>query len=194
MVREQTGRSTFATSRKLLKALQEMGIVQGKMKELDSIASQTHFSNLEEKLVMKAFKFGVLLMKDGQTDENEMFSNEHGSQDYEDFLKFLGEKIQLEGWNKYTGGLDVKRKKLKSFSSSSFAPPSSFHIPNPSQPSSSPFLFHSPSYSKAIPLALTPSIQRRMDFPSCSTCRRCFPIPLPTNNNWRERDILETIS
>jgi hypothetical protein len=30
------------------------------------------------------------------------------SQDYEDFLKFLGTKIELDGWTGYSGGLDTK--------------------------------------------------------------------------------------
>ena len=37
-------------------------------------------------------------------------STEKLSPEYEEFLEFLGEKIQLKGWDKYRGGLDVKSK------------------------------------------------------------------------------------
>lgn len=35
---------------------------------------------------------------------------EHGSADFEEFVSFLGERVKLQGWTKYAGGLDVKRK------------------------------------------------------------------------------------
>ena len=31
-----------------------------------------------------------------------------GNEDWEEFLDFLGEKIQLKGWKKYRAGLDVE--------------------------------------------------------------------------------------
>lgn len=33
---------------------------------------------------------------------------EYGSEDFEEFLGVLGEKIQLKSWERYRGGLDVK--------------------------------------------------------------------------------------
>lgn len=53
------------------------------------------------------YKFGVLYAKAGQT-EDEIFANEKPSADFEEFLDFLGDRISLQGWTKYTGGLDVK--------------------------------------------------------------------------------------
>ena len=35
------------------------------------------------------------------------------SEDFERFLELLGERIELKGWKKYRGGLDVKSKRLK---------------------------------------------------------------------------------
>ena len=32
------------------------------------------------------------------------------SEEFERFLELLGEKIELKGWQKYRGGLDVKSK------------------------------------------------------------------------------------
>jgi hypothetical protein len=34
----------------------------------------------------------------------------NGSKDFDEFLDMLGEKVQLKGWTKYNGGLDVECK------------------------------------------------------------------------------------
>eukprot|EP01111_Echinosteliopsis_oligospora_P015669 TRINITY_DN6269_c0_g1_i1.p1 TRINITY_DN6269_c0_g1~~TRINITY_DN6269_c0_g1_i1.p1 ORF type:complete len:762 (-),score=202.44 TRINITY_DN6269_c0_g1_i1:53-2338(-) len=62
----------------------------------------------EDKQIIRSFKFGVLYCAAGQTEEEQMFSNQHGSADWNEFLSVLGEKIQLQGWTKYRAGLDVK--------------------------------------------------------------------------------------
>eukprot|EP01102_Stenamoeba_stenopodia_P004009 TRINITY_DN1414_c0_g1_i2.p1 TRINITY_DN1414_c0_g1~~TRINITY_DN1414_c0_g1_i2.p1 ORF type:complete len:217 (+),score=47.39 TRINITY_DN1414_c0_g1_i2:218-868(+) len=59
---------------------------------------------------MKTLKFGVLYCKDNQT-EDEMFGNVYDGIDrnhLDAFLNILGDRIILEGWNKFRGGLDVK--------------------------------------------------------------------------------------
>ena len=63
----------------------------------------------EKEMPARTFKFGVLYVKRDQTDENEIFANtaEDASQDYNDFLDFLGDRIALKGWKKYRAGLDV---------------------------------------------------------------------------------------
>lgn len=38
-----------------------------------------------------------------------MFAEE-ASQDFEDFLDVLGERVRLKGWDRFRGGLDVKGK------------------------------------------------------------------------------------
>ena len=35
---------------------------------------------------------------------------ESGSPDFEEFLELLGERVELEGWNGFAGGLDTKTK------------------------------------------------------------------------------------
>ncbi|KAJ8792533.1 hypothetical protein J1605_019752 [Eschrichtius robustus] len=54
------------------------------------------------------FKFGVLFAKDGQLTDDDMFSNEIGSDAFQKFLNLLGETITLKGWTGYRGGLDTK--------------------------------------------------------------------------------------
>jgi hypothetical protein len=70
----------------------------------------------ENQGIIHKYKFGLLYVKDGQTDEDEMFSNTETSQDYEDFLSVLGDKIELQGWNQYRGGLDVKTNTTGTYS------------------------------------------------------------------------------
>ncbi|XP_042364703.1 GTPase-activating Rap/Ran-GAP domain-like protein 3 isoform X1 [Plectropomus leopardus] len=63
---------------------------------------------LEEQEGSVNFKFGVLFAKDGQLTDDEMFSNETGSESFEKFLNLLGDSITLQGWAGYRGGLDTK--------------------------------------------------------------------------------------
>lgn len=46
--------------------------------------------------------------KEGQTTEEEMYNNEFGSPALVEFLDLLGDRIQLKGFDKFRGGLDVK--------------------------------------------------------------------------------------
>jgi len=61
------------------------------------------------------FKIGLLLRKPGQTTEEQMFSNKSGSQDFENFLSLLGDKVKLKGFTGFTGGLDNKGNHLFCF-------------------------------------------------------------------------------
>uniref|UniRef100_A0A8B9VPB5 GTPase-activating Rap/Ran-GAP domain-like protein 3 n=1 Tax=Anas zonorhyncha TaxID=75864 RepID=A0A8B9VPB5_9AVES len=63
---------------------------------------------LEEQEGSVNFKFGVLYAKDGQLTDDEMFSNETGSESFQRFLHLLGDTITLKGWTGYRGGLDTK--------------------------------------------------------------------------------------
>ncbi|XP_026777355.2 GTPase-activating Rap/Ran-GAP domain-like protein 3 isoform X4 [Pangasianodon hypophthalmus] len=63
---------------------------------------------LEEQEGSVNFKFGVLYAKDGQLTDDEMFSNETGSENFDKFLNLLGDTICLHGWAGYRGGLDTK--------------------------------------------------------------------------------------
>lgn len=58
----------------------------------------------------KRYKFGVLLIKEGQTKEEEWFANEHDCPAFEEFLNIIGKKIKLKGYNGWAAGLDRKGK------------------------------------------------------------------------------------
>jgi len=46
--------------------------------------------------------------KKNQSLEEDMFSNTDGSTDYEEFLRLLGAKVELNGFAKFSGGLDCR--------------------------------------------------------------------------------------
>jgi len=60
-----------------------------------------------QKQIIKGFKFGILYAASDQTKEDEMFSNVTSSEEFEEFLTYVGDKIELQGWEKFRGGLDV---------------------------------------------------------------------------------------
>ena len=53
------------------------------------------------------FKFGVLNWQEGNRNEEDMFSNQTISPDFEEFLNLLGDKVPLIGRTAYSGGLDT---------------------------------------------------------------------------------------
>ncbi|XP_053138018.1 GTPase-activating Rap/Ran-GAP domain-like protein 3 isoform X3 [Hemicordylus capensis] len=63
---------------------------------------------LEEQEGSVNFKFGVLFAKDGQLTDDEMFSNEMGSDSFQRLLSLLGDNVTLKGWTGYRGGLDTR--------------------------------------------------------------------------------------
>lgn len=64
---------------------------------------------MEERQVIRSYKFGLAYLAKGQSTEEEMFRNrmEDTSPEFKDFLNFLGETIELKGWKGYRAGLDV---------------------------------------------------------------------------------------
>ncbi|PRP79617.1 hypothetical protein PROFUN_12807 [Planoprotostelium fungivorum] len=66
-------------------------------------------ADMEQKEIVRRYKFGVIYQREGQDSEDQFFSNVETSPDYEEFLRFLGTMIELDGWTGYTGGLDTKK-------------------------------------------------------------------------------------
>lgn len=78
------------------------------IKEISDSSFSEELLDLEERLNTTAFKFGVLYCAQNQRTESEYYNNVNGSKDFDEFLDMLGEKVQLKGWTKYNGGLDVE--------------------------------------------------------------------------------------
>lgn len=62
----------------------------------------------ENRTVVKQFKIGALLAHQGQRKEEEMFANRGGDPLWEEFLEFLGQRVELRGWGHFSAGLDTK--------------------------------------------------------------------------------------
>ncbi|KAG8189266.1 hypothetical protein JTE90_019027 [Oedothorax gibbosus] len=96
------------TVKSILSNFQNMDKIEKGPKEIFSPEIQKDLLLLEEQEGSVNFKFGVLFAKAQQTTDDEMFSNETGTKDFDKFVCLLGEKIRLKSWDKYRGGLDVK--------------------------------------------------------------------------------------
>jgi len=79
-----------------------------KLHKIESSDGPKDILDVEQKLLTRAYKFGVLYSKGNQTEEDDMFGNTETSSDFEEFLNLLGERVVLQGWQGYRGGLDVK--------------------------------------------------------------------------------------
>jgi hypothetical protein len=64
--------------------------------------------DMEARLMPKGYKFGVMYSKQGQTTDDEILSNNESSAAFEMFLKILGDRVDLRGFEGYNGGLDVR--------------------------------------------------------------------------------------
>ncbi|XP_060115324.1 rap1 GTPase-activating protein 1 [Heteronotia binoei] len=61
----------------------------------------------DEHVISNNFKFGVIYQKLGQTSEEELFSTNEESSAFVEFLEFLGQKVKLQDFKGFRGGLDV---------------------------------------------------------------------------------------
>eukprot|EP01129_Flabellula_baltica_P010786 TRINITY_DN4604_c0_g1_i1.p1 TRINITY_DN4604_c0_g1~~TRINITY_DN4604_c0_g1_i1.p1 ORF type:complete len:360 (+),score=76.52 TRINITY_DN4604_c0_g1_i1:95-1081(+) len=75
------------------------------VKDHNIIAELCH---MEERMLVPAYRMGVLYCKEGQNEEDEIFSNNEVSQSFTEFMNSIGTKIELKGFTGYRGGLDVK--------------------------------------------------------------------------------------
>ncbi|PNF14495.1 GTPase-activating Rap/Ran-GAP domain-like protein 3 [Cryptotermes secundus] len=96
------------TVKQILSNFPNMEKLEKGPKEIFTPDIQKDLLLLEEQEGSVNFKFGVLYTRPGQNTDDEMFSNEAGSPEFNRFISLLGDKVRLKGWDKYRGGLDVK--------------------------------------------------------------------------------------
>ncbi|BFU22160.1 Rap/Ran GTPase-activating protein, putative [Entamoeba histolytica HM-1:IMSS-B] len=65
-------------------------------------------NKLDQARPKETHKLGIVYVGIGQFKEEEVLGNTKGSEGYNEFIKQLGEEINLKGWNKYCGKLDTK--------------------------------------------------------------------------------------
>lgn len=61
---------------------------------------------LDENCIIKTHKIGVLLCKNGQSTEEEMYNNRDSTPAFDEFLQVLGDKVTMKGFDNYRGVLD----------------------------------------------------------------------------------------
>jgi len=91
----------------ILKAFHHSYSKWAKPKPVSDPALIKDLTNFEDQLSAKKFKFGIIYAKEGQVADDEFFSNEHGSNNFNEFINLLGDKIELKGWKGFRAGLDV---------------------------------------------------------------------------------------
>ncbi|XP_071985964.1 rap1 GTPase-activating protein 1-like isoform X1 [Engystomops pustulosus] len=105
---ETSSFSTFPTAGQMAQVLCEELSVERFFPILHMKASQL-LVTFDEHVLVNNFKFGVIYQKAGQVTESEMFSNTEESLGFTEFLEFLGEKINLQNFKGFRGGLDVSQ-------------------------------------------------------------------------------------
>ncbi|KAI9472875.1 hypothetical protein BDB00DRAFT_776652, partial [Zychaea mexicana] len=90
-------------------------------KELSAEASilaglEKELLRFDELVVPKHYKFGVLNVKEDQTNEEEWLSNKDMSPGFERLLDLIGKRIELKGHTGYAAGLDTKSGETGEFS------------------------------------------------------------------------------
>uniref|UniRef100_A0A672L8L9 Rap1 GTPase-activating protein 2-like n=1 Tax=Sinocyclocheilus grahami TaxID=75366 RepID=A0A672L8L9_SINGR len=63
--------------------------------------------NYDEHELNNTFKFGVIYQKFGQTSEEELFGNNEETPAFTEFLRMLGDCVELQDFKGFRGGLDV---------------------------------------------------------------------------------------
>jgi len=84
------------------------GVSPKKMHRIKDANIVNDLKAFEDRQLIRNYKFGLLYCAEGQTDEEQMFSNLAGSADWEEFLNVLGDRVDLLSWPHYRAGLDVK--------------------------------------------------------------------------------------
>lgn len=76
--------------------------------KMDALHTSKTLLDIEAKMMVNYFKFGVLYCRQGQLTENEFFNNCDPSIEFTRFMDCLGERIRLLDWPHYRGGLNVR--------------------------------------------------------------------------------------
>ncbi len=101
----QNSRERIRLVKKAMASLLE-GVALRKPEKQQQLGTQMMI--FEKKRVVHHAKFGLLYRKAAQVEENEVYSNEHGSPQFVAFLAALTDIIPLRGHTGFRAGLDVK--------------------------------------------------------------------------------------
>ncbi|NP_001360531.1 Rap-GAP domain-containing protein [Caenorhabditis elegans] len=63
---------------------------------------------IDEQPIYTRYKVGIMLCKNEQSTEEQMYNNEFSTPSFDEFLDFLGQRVTLKGFEAYKGGLDTR--------------------------------------------------------------------------------------
>eukprot|EP00118_Oscarella_pearsei_P028425 m.2117 g.2117 ORF g.2117 m.2117 type:complete len:905 (+) comp8320_c0_seq2:329-3043(+) len=78
------------------------------LKKVQLASFNDELLKLDQSFVVSDHKVGVVYVKDGQTREDEILGNGRGSAAFNGFLRLLGDRVSLKGFDGFRGGLDVR--------------------------------------------------------------------------------------
>eukprot|EP01094_Clydonella_sp_ATCC50884_P028024 TRINITY_DN8292_c0_g1_i2.p1 TRINITY_DN8292_c0_g1~~TRINITY_DN8292_c0_g1_i2.p1 ORF type:complete len:629 (-),score=179.26 TRINITY_DN8292_c0_g1_i2:320-2206(-) len=81
----------------------------GNIKLVEKMELEDDMLAFEEAEIFINYKIGVLLVKSGQVDDDEFFSNCDGSPYWSQFLDSIGGTVDLHGFEGFDGGLDTEK-------------------------------------------------------------------------------------
>eukprot|EP00117_Sycon_ciliatum_P006687 scpid46100/ scgid10125/ Rap1 GTPase-activating protein 1 len=87
----------------------EMGFV-GRFRQALSPSAPDEILKLDKAFSSRQLKVGLLYVAPGQRAEEEIFNNEAGSRNFEDFMGEIGDRITLKAFSGFRGGLDAKHE------------------------------------------------------------------------------------
>lgn len=109
MLLKNSGNLLKKDKRGLLKSIIPPGWHLKNVREVKETKHIEELAMFEKNEVQTKFKWAVLYARHGQKNEDEMFANNETSEHFKEFLEVLGDTIQLKGWDRYNGGLDVTK-------------------------------------------------------------------------------------
>jgi len=98
-------------TKKVERHLQEVFFMNSQLYLVKDLAIEQELIELEKTDPERSnsLAFGVIYAKEGQTKPIEFWNNETGSPAFDKFLSLLGDRIELQGWSGFRGGLDVQK-------------------------------------------------------------------------------------
>eukprot|EP00007_Cunea_sp_BSH-02190019_P003171 CAMPEP_0174238484 /NCGR_PEP_ID=MMETSP0417-20130205/11373_1 /TAXON_ID=242541 /ORGANISM="Mayorella sp, Strain BSH-02190019" /LENGTH=889 /DNA_ID=CAMNT_0015317325 /DNA_START=161 /DNA_END=2826 /DNA_ORIENTATION=+ len=105
-------RSSCPSSKDLLRAVckyTDHAIEPSQLQCVNDPGLSAGILQLEDRMQVTGYKFGLVYVADGQTKEEDFLSNAHESADprYRAFLEIAGDLVNLKGYKGYAGGLDT---------------------------------------------------------------------------------------
>lgn len=102
---------------KIRRVLEALGAWKDGITQVEQISHRKcteRLKRIDSALRLDQFKFGVSFLDRFDTSEHQMLANTEPDMSvaFEEFLMKLGEKINLRGWKRFAGGLDVSDEQL----------------------------------------------------------------------------------